>query len=85
MELHFHSTSFDFVNKATRRTVLVFAIESAHFLLESPLFDDVLGGGYWWNTLNTMKPTNANALVVLFFSHLYEVLHAQGTLRLSDQ
>ncbi len=52
------------------------ATREADFLLQSALWDDTFGGGFWWNTGRGNspegKPAQTNALAALFFSRLFE-------------
>ncbi|MBV9545784.1 MAG: hypothetical protein JOY61_15545, partial [Chloroflexi bacterium] len=51
------------------------ARREADFLLQSNLWDETFGGGFWWNTgLGNSaegKPAQTNALAALFFARLY--------------
>ena len=52
------------------------AIREADFLLQSGLWDDTFGGGFWWNTGRgdspEGKPAQTNAIAALFFARLYQ-------------
>jgi uncharacterized protein YyaL (SSP411 family) len=52
------------------------ATREADFLLQSGVWDDTFGGGFWWNTGRgdsaEGKPAQTNALAALFFARLYE-------------
>lgn len=51
------------------------AVREADFLLQSSLWDDTFGGGFWWNTGRgdspEGKPAQTNAVAALFFARLY--------------
>jgi len=51
------------------------ATREADFLLQSALWDETFGGGFWWNTGRgdsaEGKPAQTNALAALFFAQLY--------------
>ena len=51
------------------------ARREADFLIESGLWDDTFGGGFWWNTdrgnTEEGKPAQTNALAALFFARLH--------------
>jgi hypothetical protein len=51
------------------------ATREADFLLQSGLWDDTFGGGFWWNTGRgdsvEGKPAQTNALAALFFGELF--------------
>src|SRR6266545_2007300 len=53
------------------------ATREADFLLQSALWDETFGGGFWWNTGRgdsaEGKPAQTNALAALFFARLYDV------------
>jgi uncharacterized protein YyaL (SSP411 family) len=61
---------------ALRQRYLSAARRTAAFLRESGLWDEVFGGGFWWNTNKgdtaEGKPAQTNALAALFFARLYQ-------------
>jgi hypothetical protein len=61
---------------ATRRRYVYAAERAADFLTGGGLWDDIFGGGFWWNTgrgdTPEGKPAQSNALAALFFGRLYQ-------------
>jgi hypothetical protein len=53
------------------------AERQADFLLQSGLWDETFGGGFWWNTSAGQalegKPAESNALTALFLARLYQL------------
>jgi len=53
------------------------AVQEAEYLVESGLWDDTFGGGFWWSTgrgdTDEGKPAQSNALAALFFGRLFLV------------
>jgi mannose/cellobiose epimerase-like protein (N-acyl-D-glucosamine 2-epimerase family) len=45
----------------------------ADWLIKSGLFDQTHGGGFWWTTDRTVKPTQTNGLALQLFSKLYQL------------
>jgi uncharacterized protein YyaL (SSP411 family) len=41
--------------------------------MNSGLWDNVYGGGFWWNTVKTLKPTQSNGLALQLFLRLYQI------------
>jgi Glycosyl hydrolase family 76 len=60
---------------AARQRYIHAAQREADFLRQSTLWDEVFGGGFWWNTGRgdsaEGKPAQTNALAALFFARLY--------------
>jgi uncharacterized protein YyaL (SSP411 family) len=54
----------DYLNKAKA---------CANWVIKSGLWDSFLGGGFWWNTEKTNKPTQTNGLALQLFLRLYAV------------
>lgn len=44
-----------------------------NWIINSGLWDNTLGGGFWWNTEKTNKPTQTNGLVLRLFLELYGI------------
>jgi uncharacterized protein YyaL (SSP411 family) len=65
---------------AVRHRYLDAAHRTAAFLLQSGLWDDTFGGGFWWNTnwgdTAEGKPAQSNALAAQFFAQLYQATGA---------
>ena len=45
----------------------------ADWLINSGLWDSRYGGGFWWSTAKTDKPTQSNGLTMQLFSRLYSI------------
>jgi hypothetical protein len=60
-----------------RQEYLHEAERQANFLIQSSLWDETFGGGFWWNTDSGEalegKPAESNALTALFLANLYQV------------
>src|ERR671932_15892 len=63
-------------DSALQQHYLYAARRTAAFLLQSGLWDDTFGGGFWWNTNRgdtaEGKPAQSNALAAQFFAQLYQ-------------
>jgi len=44
-----------------------------NWIINSGLWDNTLGGGFWWNTEKTNKPTQTNGLALRLFLELYGI------------
>jgi Glycosyl hydrolase family 76 len=60
----------------TKQRYIHAAVREADFLLQSGLWDNTFGGGFWWNTGRgdsaEGKPAQTNALAALFFASLFD-------------
>lgn len=45
----------------------------ADWIINSGLWDNTLGGGFWWNTEKPVKSTQTNGLVLQLFLRLYKI------------
>lgn len=45
----------------------------ANWLMNSGLWDTTFGGGFWWSTDKTVKPTQSNGLALQLFLRLYKI------------
>jgi hypothetical protein len=68
-------------SEAARALLLEGARSAGRFLLESGLWDETFGGGFWWNTnrgrMAEGKPTQATALAAQLFLQLYDATGEQ--------
>jgi hypothetical protein len=69
-------TAAELTNEPTVRQRYIHAAQrEADFLVQSGLWDETFGGGFWWNTgrgdTAEGKPAQTNALAALFFARLY--------------
>lgn len=58
---------------ATQTSYLNAAIACANWLIKSGQWDNTFGGGFWWSTDKTVKPTQSNALTLQLFLRLYKI------------
>lgn len=58
---------------ADRDAYLNKAEACANWIINSGLWDNTLGGGFWWNTEKTNKPTQTNGLALRLFLELYGI------------
>jgi uncharacterized protein YyaL (SSP411 family) len=47
----------------------------ANWIINSGLWDNNFGGGFWWNTDKPVKSTQTNGLVLQLFLRLYDITH----------
>lgn len=66
-------TAYDVSAGTDKQDYLTKAKACAHWILNSGLWDNTFGGGYWWNTEKQNKPTQTNGLVMQLFLRLYQV------------
>jgi uncharacterized protein YyaL (SSP411 family) len=45
----------------------------ANWLMQSGQWDSTFGGGFWWSTQKTVKPTQSNGLALQLFLRLYQI------------
>lgn len=65
--------AYDLTSGTDRDAYLNKAEASANWIINSGLWDTSLGGGFWWNTEKTNKPTQTNGLVLQLFLRLYAI------------
>jgi uncharacterized protein YyaL (SSP411 family) len=58
---------------ADKAAYLAKAKACADWLINSGMWDNTYGGGFWWNTSKPEKPTQSNGLAMQLFSKLYTV------------
>jgi len=58
---------------AVQTNYLNAAIACANWLIKSGQWDNTFGGGFWWSTDKTVKPTQSNALTLQLFLRLYKI------------
>jgi hypothetical protein len=46
---------------------------TANWLMNSNMWDNTFGGGFWWNTTKPVKPTQSNGLAMQLFIRLYRI------------
>lgn len=65
--------AYDVSAGATKAAYLDKAKACANWLINSGTWDDTFGGGFWWNTAKTVKPTQSNGLAMQLFTRLYAI------------
>jgi uncharacterized protein YyaL (SSP411 family) len=65
--------AYDVSTDATKASYLSSAEACANWLMNSGMWDNTFGGGFWWNTDKTVKPTQSNALALQLFLRLYKI------------
>src|SRR5664279_2533466 len=65
--------AYDVTGGADKSAYLAKAEACANWIINSGLWDTSLGGGFWWNTEKTYKPTQTNGLVLQLFLRLYTI------------
>ncbi|MCR8556266.1 glycoside hydrolase family 76 protein [Mucilaginibacter sp. BJC16-A38] len=57
----------------TKAAYLTAAENTANWIINSGLWDNTFGGGFWWNTDKPVKPTQTNAIALQLFLRLYKI------------
>jgi len=65
--------AYEITTGADRAAYLAKAKACGDWLIGSGLWDNVYGGGFYWNTLKPEKPTQTNGLALQLFLKLYEL------------
>lgn len=65
--------AYDVTTGATQASYLAAAQGCAKWLINSGQWDNDFGGGFWWTTDKTVKPTQSNGLALQLFSRLYKI------------
>lgn len=65
--------AYDVTTGATQARYLTAAENCANWLINSGQWDTSFGGGFWWSTDKTVKPTQSNALALQLFLRLYQI------------
>jgi uncharacterized protein YyaL (SSP411 family) len=65
--------AYDVTTGADKDAYLNKAEACANWLIKSGLWDNSLGGGFWWNTEKPVKPTQTNGLALQLFLRLYKI------------
>jgi uncharacterized protein YyaL (SSP411 family) len=65
--------AYDVTTGTTQTNYLNAAEACATWLMKNGLWDSTFGGGFWWNTEKTVKPTQSNALALQLFARLYKI------------
>jgi uncharacterized protein YyaL (SSP411 family) len=65
--------AYDVTTGTTQTNYLNAAKACANWLINSGQWDATFGGGFWWATDKTVKPTQSNALALQLFLRLYKI------------
>jgi hypothetical protein len=65
--------AYDVTTGVTQANYLTAAKLCATWLINSGQWDSTFGGGFWWTTDKTVKPTQSNALALQLFLRLYKI------------
>lgn len=65
--------AYDVTTGTTQTNYLNAAEACANWLMNSGQWDNTFGGGFWWATDKTVKPTQSNALALQLFLRLYKI------------
>lgn len=65
--------AYDVTSGSTQTQYLTAAENCATWLINSGLWDNTFGGGFWWSTQKTVKPTQSNAVALQLFLRLYQI------------
>jgi len=66
-------SAYDVTTGATQAQYLAAAESCANWLINSGQWDTSFGGGFWWSTDKTVKPTQSNGLALQLFLRLYQI------------
>ncbi|QQL49985.1 glycoside hydrolase family 76 protein [Mucilaginibacter ginkgonis] len=65
--------AYDVSSGSDKDAFLSAAKGCAKWLINSSQWDTNFGGGFWWSTDKTVKPTQSNGLALQLFSRLYKI------------
>ncbi len=65
--------AYDVTTGADKQAYLNKAKACADWIISSGLWDNTYGGGFWWSTAKTFKPTQANGVAMQLFLRLYQI------------
>lgn len=65
--------AYDLTTGADKQAYLDKAKACGDWIISSGLWDDIYGGGFWWSTAKTFKPTQANGVALQLFLRLYKI------------
>lgn len=63
----------DITTGADKQAYLDKAKACGDWIINSGLWDNTYGGGFWWSTAKTFKPTQANGVAMQLFLRLYQL------------
>lgn len=65
--------AYDVTSGTDKAAYLAKAEACADWIINSNLWDDTYGGGFWWNTEKPNKPTQTNGVALQLFARLYKI------------
>lgn len=65
--------AYDVTTGSTQAAYLASAEACANWLIKSGQWDATFGGGFWWSTDKTLKPTQSNGLAMQLFLRLFKI------------
>ncbi|MEO6547597.1 MAG: glycoside hydrolase family 76 protein [Ferruginibacter sp.] len=65
--------AYDLTTGTDKAAYLTRAKACGDWIIKSGLWDDTYGGGFWWSTAKTFKPTQANGVALQLFLRLYKI------------
>jgi uncharacterized protein YyaL (SSP411 family) len=65
--------AYEITSGADKAAYLAKARACADWLINSGLWDNTYGGGFWWNTAKPDKPTQSNGVAMQLFAKLYTI------------
>ncbi|MBS1524122.1 MAG: AGE family epimerase/isomerase [Bacteroidetes bacterium] len=65
--------AYDVSSGTAQAKYLTAAEACANWLIKSGLWDANFGGGFWWSTQKTVKPTQSNGMALQLFLRLYQL------------
>ena len=65
--------AYDITTGADKQAYLDKAKACGDWIINSGLWDNTYGGGFWWSTAKTFKPTQANGVALQLFLRLYKI------------
>lgn len=65
--------AYEVTTGADKAAYLAKARACADWLINSGLWDNTYGGGFWWSTAKSDKPTQSNGLTLQLFSRLFSI------------
>jgi uncharacterized protein YyaL (SSP411 family) len=65
--------AYDLTTGADKQAYLDKAKACGDWIINSGLWDNTYGGGFWWSTAKTFKPTQSNGVALQLFLRLYKI------------
>lgn len=65
--------AYDITTGADKQAYFDKAKACGDWIINSGLWDNTYGGGFWWSTEKTFKPTQANGVALQLFLRLYKI------------